>query len=100
MPQDVLPDLNLDQPPVTLSPAKAALWLLAKGGYRVGPEWERAHAFGQANEGSREHDLVHAVAHLIEGDLRNADYWYARANDTAESRDPQRELQRIWTLLD
>ena len=100
MPQDFPTDLDQDQPPAELGPARAALWWLAKGNYRVGPEWEKAHAFGQANEGARDHDLVHAVAHLIEGDLNNADYWYRRAGDVAESRDPKRELQRISALLD
>lgn len=44
----------------------------------MGPEWEAAHALSQRHEGDRAHDLVHALAHWIEGDMSNADYWYRR----------------------
>lgn len=66
-------------PPAGLTPAREALWWLRKGGLRPGPEWERAHAICQAGEGDPARDRVHALAHWIEGDLGNADYWYRRA---------------------
>ena len=71
-------DLAADAPPDGLAPALAALWWLRKGGLRTGAAWERAHAVCQAHEGERDADLVHALAHWIEGDLGNADYWYRR----------------------
>jgi len=73
-------DFSTDAPPADLPPALAALWWLRKGGLRPGPEWERAHALCQEREGERDADLVHGLAHWIEGDLGNADYWYRRAN--------------------
>ena len=72
-------DLSADRPPDGLVPALTALWWLRKGGLGPGPEWERAHAICQAHEGEPAADLVHALAHWIEGDLGNADYWYRRA---------------------
>ncbi len=44
----------------------------------MGPEWETAHQLCQRDEGERAHDLVHALAHWIEGDMANASYWYRR----------------------
>lgn len=67
------------EPPATWSHPRRALWWLKKGGLAVGPEWEEAHRLCQAQEGERDHDLVHALAHWIEGDLGNSDYWYRRA---------------------
>lgn len=99
MSTEFLEQTDQDQPPEGLSPALTALWWLAKGDYAMGPEWEHAHAFGQANEGHPTHDIVHAVAHLIEGDIPNADYWYRRAGDTAESRDHRAEVARIAAKL-
>jgi hypothetical protein len=70
---------SADAPPDGLAPALAALWWLRRGGRRPGPEWARAHAICQAHEGEPGADLVHGLAHWIEGDLGNADYWYRRA---------------------
>lgn len=60
------------------SPPQLALALLKSGGFRLGPEWERAHELCQLDEGDRGHDLVHALCHWIEGDVANRDYWYRR----------------------
>jgi hypothetical protein len=72
-------DASADSPPDGLAPAVAALWWLRKGGLATGPAWERAHAICQAHEGEPAADLVHALAHWVEGDLGNADFWYRRA---------------------
>lgn len=64
--------------PHHLSPPRQALWWLKQGGFLLGPEWDRAHAICQEAEGTFEYDLVHALAHWIEGDLSNRDYWYKR----------------------
>lgn len=58
--------------------ARAALDLLKQGGLKMGPEWEEAHRLCQAAEGDRDHDLVHALCHWIEGDLSNRDWWYGQ----------------------
>jgi hypothetical protein len=90
----LLETLNAAEPPSGLAPPLAALWWLRKGGLAVGPEWERAHEICQAHEGTRGADLVHALAHLIEGDAGNAGYWYRRAGSSSGS-DPLAEWDRI-----
>jgi hypothetical protein len=67
------------EPPASLSPPLQALWWLRKGGLATGPEWERAHAICQTAEGTPDYDRVHALAHWIEGDRSNSDYWYRRS---------------------
>jgi hypothetical protein len=64
--------------PSGLSPPQQALWWLKQGQLRLGPEWDKAHAICQQAEGTFEYDLVHALAHWIEGDMGNRDYWYKR----------------------
>ncbi len=76
---DLAETLDAPAPPDGLTPPVAALWWLKKGGLAMGPEWERAHAICQTAEGTRAYDLVHALAHRIEGDEANAGYWYRRA---------------------
>ena len=75
------------EPPATLSPPLQALWWLGKGGLAPGPEWERAHAICQTAEGTPDYDRVHALAHWIEGDTANADYWYRRAGTRRRGAD-------------
>ena len=65
-------------PPADLTFPQQALWWLKRGGLAMGPEWEKAHTLCQQAEGTREYDLVHALAHWIEGDDSNAAYWYRR----------------------
>ena len=65
-------------PPADLSPPLQALWWLQKGGLLLGPEWEKAHTICQQDEGNPHYDIVHALAHWIEGDEANARYWYQR----------------------
>ncbi len=63
-----------------LTPPLQALWWLKKGGLVMGAEWEKAHAICQQDEGNPDYDIVHALAHWIEGDEANARYWYQRAD--------------------
>lgn len=84
--------------PEGLSPPLQALWWLRKGGFAVGPEWERAHAICQSHEGEPAHDLAHAVAHLVEGDLFNADYWFRRAGHARRS--DQAEAEWRWVAAE
>ena len=59
-------------PPDGLPAPLAALWWDARG------DWARAHALVDDLE-STEGMAVHAYLHRKEGELSNADYWYARA---------------------
>jgi hypothetical protein len=79
----VLRDAN---PPAGLSPAAKTLWLVKKG------EWDAAHAIAQdlhTPTGS----WLHALLHLIEGDLGNARYWFAEAGRPA--RKPA-QIDELW----
>jgi TPR repeat protein len=69
---------NSKTPPENFTVPQQALWWLNKGGLAMGPEWEKAHSLCQQSEGTFEYDLVHALAHWIEGDESNAAYWYRR----------------------
>jgi hypothetical protein len=87
-----------DAAPLELSPPLQALWWLRKGGFAMGPDWEKAHAICQTREGERDYDLVHALAHWIEGDMGNADYWYARVGEK-RAASVEREWARIAGVL-
>lgn len=90
--------IEASAPSPEMSRPQAALWWLRKGGFVMGPEWEKAHQLCQAQEGDRSHDLVHALAHWIEGDEANAAYWYRRVGG---ERAPSitDEWQRIAKIL-
>ncbi len=87
-----------DTPPPGLSRPQAALWWLRQGNLAVGPEWQKAHQLCQMQEGDPRHDLVHALAHWIEGDEANAAYWYRRVG-TGRAATIAEEWQRITLLL-
>lgn len=69
-------------------PALAALWWQAQGA------WARAHEAAQADAGAAA-AWVHALLHREEGDLGNADYWYARAG----KRRPEGALDAEWEAV-
>lgn len=56
-----------------------AMWWLKKGGFKTGPEWEKAHLICQEDEGDAAHAWVHALVHWVEGDEWNSNYWYRSA---------------------
>ena len=62
-----------DAPPDGLSLALQALWQDAKG------SWDEAHKLAQAQK-DETGAWVHAYLHRVEGDLRNAGYWYRNSN--------------------
>ena len=64
--------LAQDEPPADLSAALQALWHDAKG------NWDRAHELAQS-QSDQAGSWVHAYLHRVEGDERNAGYWYGRA---------------------
>ncbi|MBT3533857.1 MAG: hypothetical protein HN478_08260 [Rhodospirillaceae bacterium] len=65
--------LNGAAPPVGLDKAVEALWRVARD------EWDAAHKLAQ-DQDDAEGAWVHAHLHRVEGDLRNAGYWYRRAD--------------------
>jgi hypothetical protein len=92
--------LAAEAPPPGIAPPAQALWWLAKGGLKPGGAgWERAHAICQEREGDPDHDAVHGLAHWIEGDLANADYWYRRAGRRRAGPDVAAEWERLAAAL-
>jgi len=74
-------------PPKGLRPEVVALWHAKKG------EWDQAHQIAQDIHtplGS----WIHALLHLIEGDVGNAAYWFRLANQ------PVRHVAEIAELWD
>ena len=62
-----------NKPPKDISPCLEAMWYQAKG------KWEEAHRIAQS-EKSHAGSWVHAFLHRVEGDIRNASYWYRLAD--------------------
>ena len=62
-----------NKPPKDISPCLEAMWCQAKG------NWEEAHRIAQS-EKSPAGSWVHAFLHRVEGDIRNASYWYGLAD--------------------
>ena len=82
--------LERDAPPAPASPMLRAVWHGLRG------EWDAAHELAQAQDDA-EGAWVHAWLHRIEGDLGNADYWYARAHRPSrrgDTRDEGLEIAR------
>jgi hypothetical protein len=86
-------------PPPGLSPPVQALWWLKHGGLTLGPSWDKAHGLCQQAEGTRDYDLVHALAHWIEGDTANRDYWYRRVKPWTRAETLDEEWRRMWEAL-
>jgi len=87
------------EPSQDLSQPLQALWWLKKGDFKLGAEWEQAHAICQIAEGNKAHDWVHALAHWIEGDEQNSAYWYRRVGKERTSDDPGVEWDHIAAQL-
>lgn len=75
-----------DVPPPKLSPELCALWHTKKG------NWEAAHNIAQDIH-TQMGSWIHALLHVIEGDLGNASYWFHRAQKP--SRKPS-EIDALW----
>lgn len=86
--KEFIESVDEDSPPAGLPQTLTALWWDRKG------EWAHAHSEAQNihdSTGSR----IHAYLHRKEGDLGNADYWYARAG----RRRPAVGLEEEWRGL-
>lgn len=77
------------------TPPQNALQHLRQGHFKIGAEWEKAHAICQTAEGTFEYDLVHALAHWIEGDAANRDYWYRRVGGWKRAGTMEEEWNNI-----
>ncbi len=66
----------------------------------AGGDWPRAHAIVQQDEDDREACWAHAIVHLMEGDVGNADYWYRRAGRRRpQGADARSELEALRARL-
>ena len=84
---EYLASLGQNSPP-ECQPIMKSLWWDRKG------NWEKAHNIAQdihTSDGS----WIHAYLHRKEGDIWNADYWYAKAD---KSR-PETSLDEEWESL-
>ncbi len=80
--------LTDDSPNSSFSPVLKSLWYDGKG------NWEKAHT--QVDQlKDKDSAWVHAYLHRKEGDLWNADYWYAKAN----KKRPFTSLEEEWENL-
>ena len=80
--------LNSAQPPGKLSAQLKSLWYDGKG------HWHQAHA--QVDHLTDQASAwVHAYLHRKEGDIWNADYWYAKA----QKKRPDLSLNEEWEQL-
>ena len=86
--------------PDDLTPPQRALWWLRAGNLKIGPDWARAHEICQTAEGVRDHDLVHALCHWIEGDTANRDHWYRRVAPWQRAATIEAEWQALHDTLD
>ncbi len=73
-------------PPKGLSPELAALWHTKAG------NWDAAHNIAQ-DISTPVGSWIHALLHLIEGDIGNARYWFRSANRPARTTD---EIDGLW----
>jgi len=62
-------------------------------------EWDKAHQLIQSHSDQMS-CLIHAYLHRVEGDLSNANYWYARAEFTMPDNTLEEELKRLYQLVD
>jgi hypothetical protein len=74
------------KPPTGLSPEAKALWFTKKG------DWEAAHGIAQDLE-TPTGSWLHALMHLIEGDLGNARYWFVEAGRPVKKPS---QIEELW----
>ena len=84
--------LLLDAPPQGLTEAVLALWHVANN------NWGRAHELAQ-DQDDKNGAWVHAHLHRVEGDLRNARYWYLRADKSECTAPLETEWDDIATAI-
>jgi len=75
-------------PSPALSVYAQALWWAGKG------NWDGAHDLIQ-DVNDRKASQIHAYLHRVEGDISNANYWYAKAGSSM----PDLSLEEEWEVL-
>ena len=80
--------LKDDAPPRAIGLCLSALWWAKKG------DWDKAHRLVMG-ETSGAAAWVHAYLHRVEGDIGNADYWYAQAGKPVAKG----ELDAEWAAI-
>jgi hypothetical protein len=61
-------------------------------------KWNEAHELVQPYY-DRSACLIHGYLHRVEGDLRNARYWYKRANEALPENTLEEELKRLYEVV-
>lgn len=84
---DFIESISQATPP-DVDPYLVALWWDAKG------NWKKSHEIVQDIE-TKDAALIHAYLHRKEGDIWNADYWYARA----DAKRSDVSLNEEWDIL-
>jgi hypothetical protein len=80
---------HADNPPADLSLELQAMWH-AKAG-----RWEEAHEIAQEIH-TPVSSWIHALLHLIEGDVGNAGYWFRKAGRPTRTLS---EIDALWTEI-
>ena len=80
--------LSFEDPPAGLTVHEKALWFAGKGA------WEKAHDLIQDVD-DKQAAQIHAFLHRQEGDISNAQYWYAKAG----TQMPELSLEEEWESL-
>ena len=81
---------NDSAPPTELSPELTALW------HTKANNWEDAHNIAQEIH-TPMGSWIHALLHLIEGDIANAGYWFRRAGQ--QPRTTPAEIDAEWHAI-
>ena len=82
------------------SELQSAIDHLKTGNFALGKDWEEAHEICQAHEGNPLSDWLHALVHRIEGDDRNAGYWYKHAGKERHPGSVEEEWQAISAAIE
>ena len=61
-------------------------------------KWDESHQMIQSFSDQMS-CLIHGYLHRVEGDLKNARYWYNRANMTMPENTLEEEINRIYELI-
>lgn len=77
------------QPPVGLSEELRSLWFSKKG------DWHAAHNIAQEIH-TPMGSWIHALLHLIEGDVGNANYWFYQAKRPSVGI---RNIDNLWNEI-
>lgn len=80
---------NDASPPSGLSEEAQALWHAKKG------NWEEAHNIAQEIHTAMG-SWIHALLHLIEGDVGNANYWFHKAHQPTQG---VAKIDALWETI-